>query len=236
MTLRPPGRAGLARTIIAWSGPALAARAAMAVQARPIADRYALGVADGRAGYASDRIARHRDACTDATPVPDERARLEGRRAGLVEYCQPHRAIDAGLAGRACAGVCRHRRCGSLYTAARRAHDARSRVASIERDLATKRRDIADRDTSDVRRGFLGREALSLEPERSRASGARADAEAALDRLRGDPGVRPVGAARSQRATRSRRPSATKIPPAARSSHAPAAGRRARRSPMPPAK
>ena len=225
-----------ARALLAWAGPALAACTAMAAQACPITDWYAQGVADGRAGYTADRLVRHRESCPDATAVPDERAWLEGRRAGLVEYCQPHRAIDAGLAGRACAGVCRHRRCGSLYTAARRVHDARSRVASIERDLATKRRDIADRDTSDVLRGFLGREALSLEPERSRARGARADAEAALDRLRGDPGVRPVGAARSQRATRSRRPSATKIPPAARSSHAPAAGRRARRSPMPPAK
>jgi len=175
--------------ILAWAGPALVACATMAAQACPITDWYAQGVADGRAGYASDRIARHREACPDTKAVPDERAWLEGRRDGLAEYCQPRRAVDAGLAGRGYAGVCRDPRYGRLYTAARRVHDARSRVASIERDIAASRRDIADRTTSDVRRDMLRRQLLTLEGDRHRALGVQSEAQATLDRLRQELGV-----------------------------------------------
>ena len=189
MKRRPAGRAAPARVILAWTGPVLAACATMAAQACPIADWHAQGVADGRAGYASDRIVRHRDVCPDATPVPDERAWLEGRRAGLADYCQPHRAVDAGLAGRGYAGVCRDPRFGRLYTAARRVHDARSRVASIDRDIAANRRDIADRNTSDLRRDMLRRQLRTLEGDRHRALGAQTDAQAALDKLRQEHGA-----------------------------------------------
>jgi hypothetical protein len=161
----------------------------MAAQACPIADWYAQGVADGRAGHASDRLVRHREACPDATAVPDERAWLEGRREGLAEYCQPRHAVDAGLAGRGYAGVCRDPRYGRLYTAARRVHDARSRIVSIERDIAANRRDIADRNTSDVRRDMLRRELRTLEGDRHRALGAQSEAQAALDRLRKELGA-----------------------------------------------
>ncbi len=178
-----------ARALLAWAGPALAACTAMATQACPIADWYAQGVADGRAGYTADRLVRHRESCPDATAVPDERAWLEGRREGLADYCEPRRAVDAGLAGRAYAGVCRDPRYGRLYTAARRVHDTRSRVASIERDIAAKRRDIPDRNTSDVRRDFLRRDVLTLESDRNRARNARSDAEVALDKLRRELGV-----------------------------------------------
>lgn len=189
MKRRPAGRPALARAVLAAISPALAAGAAMAVQACPITDWHAQGVADGRAGVASDRIVRHREACPDTTAVPDERAWLEGRREGLAEYCQPHRAIDAGLAGRGYAGVCRDPRYGRLYTAARRVHDARSRAASIERDIAGNRRDIADRNTSELRRDMLRRELRTLEGDRQRALRAQSDAQAALDRLRQEFGV-----------------------------------------------
>lgn len=183
------GRPALARALLAWAWATLAACTTMAVQACPITDWYAQGVADGRAGQASDRLVRHRESCPDATAVPDERAWLEGRREGLAEYCQPHRAVDAGLAGRGYAGVCRDPRYGRLYTAARRVHDSRSRVASIERDIAAKRREIANGSTSEVRRGFLRRDVLTLESDRNRARSAQSDAEVALDRLRKELGV-----------------------------------------------
>ena len=183
------GRPALARALLAWAWATLAACTTMAVQACPITDWYAQGVADGRAGHASDRLGGHREACPDTTAVPDERAWLEGRREGLAEYCQPHRAVDAGLAGRGYAGVCRDPRYGRLYTAARRVHDTRSRVASIERDIAAKRRDIANGSTSEVRRGFLRRDVLTLESDRNRARSAQSDAEVALDKLRKELGV-----------------------------------------------
>jgi hypothetical protein len=161
----------------------------MAAQACPITDWYAQGVADGRAGHASDRLVGHREACPDATAVPDERAWLEGRREGLADYCQPRLAVDAGLAGRGYAGVCRDPRYGRLYTAARRVHDARSRVAAIDRDIAAKRRDLANGSTPEVRRDFLRRDVLTLESDRHRARNAQSDAEVALDQLRRELGV-----------------------------------------------
>jgi hypothetical protein len=85
--------------------------------------------------------------------------------------------------------VCRDPRYGRLYTAARRVHDSRSRVASIERDIAAKRRDIANGSTSEVRRGFLRRDVLALESDRNRARSAQSDAEVALDKLRKELGV-----------------------------------------------
>ncbi|MBK7332891.1 MAG: DUF2799 domain-containing protein [Betaproteobacteria bacterium] len=185
----PARRPALARALLAWAWLALAACATMAAQACPITDWYAQGVADGRAGHASDRLVRHREACPDATAVPDERAWLEGRREGLADYCQPRHAVDAGLAGRGYAGVCRDPRYGRIYTAARRVHDSRSRVASIERDIAAKRRDIANRSTSEVRRDFLRRDVLTLESDRNRARNAQSDAEVALDKLRRELGV-----------------------------------------------
>lgn len=180
---------GFARAILASAAPALASCATIPEERCPSTDWYARGVADGRAGYASDRIVKHREACAGAMVAPDERAWLEGRRAGLADYCQPRNAIDSGLAGRGYAGVCTDPRYGRLYTAARRVHDARGRVAAIDRDIAEKRRDIADGSTSDVRRDFLRREVLTLESDRNRARNARSDAEVALDKLRKELGA-----------------------------------------------
>ena len=58
----PAGRPALARALLAWAWAALAACTTMAVQACPITDWYAQGVADGRAGPASDRLVGHREA------------------------------------------------------------------------------------------------------------------------------------------------------------------------------
>ena len=68
-------------------------------------------------------------------------------------------------------------------------HDARSRVASIDRDIAANRRDIADRNTSDLRRDMLRRQLRTLEDDRRRALGAQTDAQAALDKLRQEHGA-----------------------------------------------
>ena len=55
----PAGRPAHARALLAWAWAALAACTTMAVQACPITDWYAQGVADGRAGHASDRLGGH---------------------------------------------------------------------------------------------------------------------------------------------------------------------------------
>lgn len=175
--------------LVALAALALAGCATIPEEKCASMDWYALGVEDGRAGYAADRLVKHREACAPAKVAPDERQWLEGRRAGLVEYCRLPAAIDYGLAGRGYAGVCNDPRFGRLYTAARRVHDARARIATIDREIAEKQREIADKDTSDVKRGFLRREVIDLDGQRNRARDARSDAERALDALRRELGV-----------------------------------------------
>lgn len=146
----------------------------------PKVDWYALGVEDGRAGYSAERLADHRKACDGVRVEPDERAWLEGRRAGLTEYCAPPRAIENGLAGRGYAGVCSDPRYGRLYRAARRVHDARAKVAEIDRDLASARRDLASNEQS----GVLRRQVTGLANDRARAVDEALEAQRALDALR----------------------------------------------------
>lgn len=163
---------------------ALASCATIPEEKCPSVDWYALGVQDGREGYAADRIVKHREACAVAKVDPDERAWLEGRRAGLVEYCVLPRAIDRGLAGRGYAGVCADPRYGRLYTAARRVFDANAKIAEIDRDLADAWRDIASKDTPDIRRDILRSQVRSLENDRRRAVDQAGEADRALDALR----------------------------------------------------
>ena len=150
----------------------------------PSVDWTAQGVQDGRAGHASDRLVKHREACAGARIAPDERAWLEGRRVGLAEDCRLPEAVDHGLAGRGYAGVCNDPRYGRLHAAARRVRDSRAKVTGIERDIAERRRDIADGNTSDIRRDILRGQVRDLEGQRLRARDARGDAERALDALR----------------------------------------------------
>lgn len=179
-------RAGLAAAALAAG---VAGCATIPEDKCPSVDWAALGVADGRAGHPADRLVKHREACAGANVAPDERAYLEGRRAGLVEYCRLPTAIDHGLAGRGYAGVCNDPRYGRLYGAARRVHDARSKAGAVEREIAEKRRDIADGSTSDVRRDILRGQVRDLEGQRYRARDAQIDAERALEALRRELGV-----------------------------------------------
>lgn len=152
-------------------------------------DWKALGVADGRVGYAAERLVQHREACARVKVAPDERAYFEGRRTGLVEYCRLPAALDHGLAGRSYAGVCNDPRYGRLYAAARKVYESRAKVPAIEREIADKYREIADAKTSDVRRDLLRKQVRDLETQRSRLRDARSDAESALDALRRELGV-----------------------------------------------
>jgi len=180
------GRAGLLAVVVAL---ALGGCATIPEEKCASIDWFALGVEDGRAGFASDRLVKHREACAGVKVAPDERAWLEGRRAGLADYCKLPAAVDLGLAGRGYAGVCSDPRFGRLYTAARRVYDTRARYTTLEQQIAEKRRDIANKDTSEVRRDFLRREVIDLESQRNRARDARGDAERALDALRRELGA-----------------------------------------------
>ena len=123
---------------------------------------YDLGLKDGRAGYPPERVAQHRDACKGVKVEPDELAYLQGRKAGLGEYCQPANAFRDGLAGNEY-----HGQCDDTFA---RNHAAALRVATLRRSIERNRGDVSWREaeirsdrTSDSRRAELRSQVRELQ-------------------------------------------------------------------------
>lgn len=69
-------------------------------------DWTTIGYEDGARGFTTDRISQHRKACAKHGIAPDFAAYRNGRKQGLVEYCQPGRGFDIGANGGSYSGVC----------------------------------------------------------------------------------------------------------------------------------
>ncbi|MFO1303409.1 MAG: DUF2799 domain-containing protein [Burkholderiales bacterium] len=161
---------------------ALAGCATIPEQECPKVDWSELGQKDGRAGYPPERIAEHREACKGAQVEPDELKYLQGRRAGIVEYCQPPNAFRDGLAGNEYRGVC-----DATFA---RNHAAALRVATLRRAIERNRGDISWREseirsdkTSDSRRQQLRNDVRDLDAQRVALRDDLVRAERDLDRL-----------------------------------------------------
>ena len=146
-------------------------------------DWYELGLQDGRGGYPPERIAQHREACAGAKVEPDELRYLQGRKAGLGEYCQPDNAFRAGLAGNEYRGGC--------DAAFARSHAAAYRVATLRRAIERNRGDVMWREAeirgdkaSDSRRAQLRSDVRELDRTREALRNDLVAAERDLDRLR----------------------------------------------------
>jgi hypothetical protein len=175
----------MARRLVALGFCALALGGCATVPAEECAtaDWYALGVKDGRDGYPPERIAQHREACAGVKVEPDELRYLQGRKAGLAEYCQPDNAFRDGLAGREYRGAC--------DAAFARNHAAAYRVASLQRAIERNRGDVMWREAeirgdkaSDARRAQLRSDVYELDRKRVALRNDLVAAERDLDRLR----------------------------------------------------
>jgi len=62
-------------------------------------DWYEIGVQDGAAGYAPDRLAQHREACAEYRVRPDREAYRAGWDDGIGAYCTPERGYQEGRRG-----------------------------------------------------------------------------------------------------------------------------------------
>lgn len=146
-------------------------------------DWYALGLADGRGGHPPERVAQHREACAGVKVEPDELRYLQGRKAGLAEYCEPDNAFRDGLAGREYRGAC--------DAAFARNHAAALRVANLQRAIERNRGDVMWREAeirgdaaSDARRAQLRGDVRELDRKREALRSELVVAERELDRRR----------------------------------------------------
>jgi hypothetical protein len=155
---------------------------------------YDLGLKDGRAGYPPERVAQHRDACKGVKVEPDELAYLQGRKAGINEYCQPANAFRDGLAGNEY-----HGQCDGAFA---RNHAAALRVATLRRGIERNRGDVGWREseirsdkTSDSRRAELRSQVRELDRDREALRDNLVRAERELDRLMAAQPQAPVAVA-----------------------------------------
>lgn len=142
-----------------------------------------LGLKDGRAGFAAERITEHRKACARVKIEPDELRYLQGRKIGIVDYCQPENAFRAGLAGNEYHGICD----GSFA----RNHRAAYGVATLRKEIETNRSAISWREAelrgdkaSDARKGNLRSEIRDLDRQRETLRDRLFAAERELERVR----------------------------------------------------
>ena len=85
---------------------ALSGCASMSADECALSDWRAIGYEDGSRGYTADQFGSRRKACAKHGISADFDAYQDGRRAGLVDYCQPGRGFQVGAAGGSYYGVC----------------------------------------------------------------------------------------------------------------------------------
>ncbi|MEM9690674.1 MAG: DUF2799 domain-containing protein, partial [Pseudomonadota bacterium] len=116
--------------------------ASMSADECMMSDWRAVGYEDGARGYTTAQFGSRRKACAKHGVTADFEAYQEGRREGLVEYCQPARGFQVGANGGQYAGVCdaaleggfveAYRIGSELYTLRSAVNSASSAVASRE--------------------------------------------------------------------------------------------------------
>lgn len=109
------------------------------------ADWFQRGLQDGRSGQTASYIREHQEACGKAGVVPDVGRWTVGWSEGLVSYCTPNSAWNAGLRNDSYRGVCgdrdeptflRYHRAGQeLYRVRQDLSQARSRIQNLEGEL-----------------------------------------------------------------------------------------------------
>ena len=131
--------------LVAAAGMLLASCASMSKDECLYADWRAIGYEDGAAGANATAVSSRRQACARAGVTPDMPAYLDGRNAGLFEYCTPANGFRTGERGAAYSGVCarhdeasfleQYRTGAHLYLLRDRVHSARHALHQATSDL-----------------------------------------------------------------------------------------------------
>ncbi len=156
-------------------------------------DWYALGVTDGRAGHAAERLVKHREACAGVKIEPDETRYLQGRKLGLADYCRPDRAIDAGLAGNSYEGVC-DAEFARLHSAGYAVWRAKKNVDDNLSAVSWREAEIHGDKASDSRKAELRSQVRELDRKRETLRHQQLQAELELNRVRTERVLRAAAA------------------------------------------
>jgi hypothetical protein len=128
-----------------------------------VADWRAIGYEDGAAGREVGAVTPRRSACAKKAQVGvDMDAYLEGRAAGLAEFCRPASGYDWGARGGRYAGQCEGRN-ERLFVAAYE-KGARLYGLVVERDAAGNALAAAERRLAEVDRAIAFHEAALISP------------------------------------------------------------------------
>ena len=151
------------------AGALLASCATLSEDQCQVGDWRAVGLADGIKGRPASALSRHVDACSQYGIGIDRAVYQAGRAEGLAAYCRPEIAAAEGLAGQAYFGVCE----GDLGVAFARIHRAGEAVYdlevernSIESEIGSLVRRMAQPGLTDPERADLARQIRALERER----------------------------------------------------------------------
>lgn len=103
------------------------------------ANWYAIGLEDGAAGRAIERLGEHRRSCAKHAVAPDTDRYLAGRSEGLKSFCTPARGYSLGRSGQAYRGVCPDDRAGAFlaaYQRGREIHDLQRQRGELEKEIS----------------------------------------------------------------------------------------------------
>ena len=135
-------------------------------------DWYRIGLADGRTGSSSERIAKHIEACAEHGVSIDREQYAAGRVDGLQHYCTKANGFRAGRDGFGYANACPSGRESEFlagYSLGQRFHTVDRELARIDVDLRNYRQRLGDDSLSDEQRDRIKSVLRDLESQRWRA-------------------------------------------------------------------
>lgn len=161
-----------------------------------MSDWRAVGYEDGARGYTTDQFGGRRKACAKHGVTADFDAYQEGRREGLVEYCQPAKGFQVGANGGQYSGVCdvaleagfveAYRIGRELYKLRSAVNYAANAVNSREGELAYIETEIRDAEAALIAKETATEDRVLLLAELKDLSERKGTIESEIDRLIAD--------------------------------------------------
>lgn len=159
-------------------------------------DWRAIGYEDGARGYSSNNFGGRRKACAKHGYTADFDAYQDGRREGLVEYCQPSRGFQVGASGGRYYGVCdaaleggfleAYRIGSQLYSLRSAVNAADSAIHGREAELERTKQNMLDREAALIAKDTPTEERIIILAELKDLAERTGEIETELDNLVAD--------------------------------------------------